>query len=88
MVFASIFLFQGLGAFDDGVADINFWGVCYRHSGSFIGFFIDKLALYCAFTDAKPFYKKLGAHKTIKSRVNWFKTVKLHNTFKRLAISL
>jgi len=53
-----------------------------------LGYIGKNLALDGTFDLANLFYEDLDADKAIKSRVSWFKTVKLHNTFKRLAICL
>ena len=53
-----------------------------------LGYSAKNLALDDSFDLANLLYEDLDADKAIKYRVSWFKTVKLHNTFKRLAICL
>jgi len=53
-----------------------------------LGYFGKNLALDGNFDLATLIYEALATDKTIKSRASWFKTVKLHNTFIRLAIWL
>jgi hypothetical protein len=65
---------------------IDFWVFVANILTSFYLVFGEKSAQYCAFAIATPSYKSMAAYKAIKSRVSGYKTVKLHNTFKRLAI--
>jgi hypothetical protein len=53
-----------------------------------LGYIGKNLVLDGAFDLANLFYEDLDANKAIKSKVSRFKTVKLHNTFRRLAICL
>ena len=53
-----------------------------------LSYFEKNLALDRTFDLANLFYEDLDPDKAIKFRVSWFKAVKLHNTFKRLAICL
>jgi hypothetical protein len=53
-----------------------------------LGYFGKNLALDGTFDRATLIYEDLAPYKAIKSKANWFKTVKLHNTFIRLAIWL